>query len=314
MRILIAEDEAVSRMLLQRTLERLGHKVVAVSDGLAAISELLTTDGPRIAILDWMMPGADGLSVCREVRQSAEAYVYIILLTSRESADDMVTGLDAGADDFLTKPFNQAEMSARLRSGARVLDLQAGLLSAQDALRHHATLDHLTGLWNRRMILEQLDRELNRVKREKRPLAVAILDIDRFKAVNDQHGHATGDAVIRDVANAIRSQLREYDFVGRYGGEEFMLLLPDCDVEEGVVIANRVRSRISAEPIRHADTAIPITVSLGVASTALVGGSQSELIEAADAALYSAKANGRDRVEAACALETQGQSAQGVEI
>jgi diguanylate cyclase (GGDEF)-like protein len=248
-----------------------------------------------------MMPGTDGLAVCREVRQRAESYLYLIVLTSRESADDMVTGLEAGADDFLTKPFNQSEMRARLRSGIRVLDLQAGLLAAQEALRQYATLDHLTGLWNRRMILEQLERELNRVKRDRRTLTVALLDIDRFKDVNDRYGHPTGDAVLRDVAAAIRTQLREYDFVGRYGGEEFILLLPGCEASDGCVIANRVRTRISSEPVRHGDLVIPVTVSLGVASTESVGLDVSALIEAADAALYRAKANGRDRVEGVAA-------------
>lgn len=297
MRILIADDESVSRMLLQRTLERLGHEVVAVSDGTAAIAALLAPDSPRLAILDWMMPGADGLTVCREVRQRAESYLYLILLTSRESADDMVTGLDAGADDFLRKPFNQSEMRARLRSGIRVLDLQAGLLAAQEALRQYATLDHLTGLWNRRMILEQLDREVNRVKRDKRTLTIAMLDIDKFKDVNDRYGHATGDAVLRNVAAAIRTQLRDYDFVGRYGGEEFILLLPGCEASDGWVIANRVRTKISSEPVRHGEFVIPVTVSLGVVSTESVGVNASDLIEAADAAVYRAKANGRDRVE-----------------
>lgn len=295
MRILIADDDAVSRVLLKKTLERMEHDVVAVNDGSAAIAALLDTDGPRLAIIDWMMPGADGLAVCREVRLHSEAYIYVILLTSRESAEDMVVGLEAGADDFLTKPFNQGEMRARLRSGIRVLDLQARLLAAQEAMRHHASLDHLTGLWNRRMVLEQLDRELNRVKREKRPLSVAMLDIDRFKGINDRHGHAAGDAVLRDTAAAISSQLREYDFVGRYGGEEF--ILPGCELAEGEMIAERVRARIAAEPVRYGELRIPVTASLGVANTrtAMIVGT--DLIAAADEALYRAKENGRDRVE-----------------
>lgn len=297
MRILIADDDAVSRVLLKKTLERMEHDVVAVNDGSAAIAALLDTDGPRLAIIDWMMPGADGLAVCREVRLHSEAYIYVILLTSRESAEDMVVGLEAGADDFLTKPFNQGEMRARLRSGIRVLDLQARLLAAQEAMRHHASLDHLTGLWNRRMILEQLDRELNRVKREKRPLSVAMLDIDRFKGINDRHGHAAGDAVLRDTAAAISSQLREYDFVGRYGGEEFILLLPGCELAEGEMIAERVRARIAAEPVRYGELRIPVTASLGVANTRTAMIIGTDLIAAADEALYQAKENGRDRVE-----------------
>lgn len=297
MRILIADDDAISRALLKKTLERMEHDVVAANDGTAAIAALLDTGGPRLAILDWMMPGADGLAVCREIRAHSEAYIYVILLTARESAEDMVMGLEAGADDFLTKPFNQGEMKARLRSGVRVLDLQAGLLAAQEALRRHATLDHLTGLWNRRMILEQLDRELNRVRRDKRPMSVALLDIDRFKHVNDHYGHAAGDAVLRETAAAISGQLREYDFVGRFGGEEFILLLPGCETADGLMIAERVRTRIAAEPIKFGELLIPVTASLGVASTQSPDIIGTDLIAAADSALYRAKSGGRDRVE-----------------
>ncbi len=297
MRILIADDEAISRKLLKGTLERLGHEVIAVTDGTAAITALMSFDGPRLAILDWMMPGANGLEVCREVRQRSEGYVYLILLTGRDSAEDMIVGLDAGADDFLRKPFNSGEMRARVRSGIRVLDLQSGLLEAQEALRHHATLDHLTGLWNRRMILDQLDRELSRVRRERRPLTIAMIDVDRFKRVNDTHGHAAGDAVLRDIAAGIRSQLREYDFIGRYGGEEFLLLLPGCSAADGLIIAERVRNKIASEPVRYGDMVISVTASLGIASTRTPGIVASEIIATADAALYRAKANGRNRTE-----------------
>jgi diguanylate cyclase (GGDEF)-like protein len=244
-----------------------------------------------------MMPGTDGLEVCRVVRERAEAYVYIILLTGRDSAEDMITALDAGVDDFLTKPFKLGELRARLRSGTRVLELQSGLLDAQEALRHHATLDHLTGLWNRRMILEQLDRELSRVRREKCSLTVAMVDIDRFKAINDTHGHAAGDAVIRDTAAAIRLQLREYDIVGRYGGEEFLLLLPGCDSQSARIVADRVRERIQAVPTLYGALTLSVTASFGLASTKMAGMEPSSLIAAADSALYRAKSNGRNRVE-----------------
>jgi diguanylate cyclase (GGDEF)-like protein len=299
MRILIAEDDLMSRRMLEATLVRLGHEVVAVADGSAAIDALLQADGPRLAILDWMMPGTDGLEVCRVVRQKAEAYVYTVLLTGRDNADDVITGLDAGADDFLTKPFNAGELRARLRSGIRVLELQSGLLEAQESLRRYASIDHLTGLWNRRMILEQLDRELNRVRRENRPLTVALVDIDRFKSINDTHGHSVGDAVLRDAAATIRVQLREYDFVGRYGGEEFLLLLPGCDEDDGRRIAERVRQRIEAVPTIIGDLSIPVTASFGLATAHRSESLSSSTIEAADAALYRAKEGGRNRVEAA---------------
>jgi diguanylate cyclase (GGDEF)-like protein len=313
MQILIADDELISRKLLQGTLAKLDHECIAVADGSAAIEVLLGADGPRLAILDWMMPGADGLEVCRVVRERGEAYVYIILLTGRDSAEDMITALDAGVDDFLTKPFRLGELRARLRSGIRVLELQSGLLDAQEALRRHATLDHLTGLWNRRMILEQLDRELSRARREKSALVVAMVDIDRFKAVNDTHGHAAGDAVIRDTAAAIRSQLRESDVVGRYGGEEFLMLMPGCIAESGRVIAERVRKRIEAVPTLYGDLALSVTASFGLASTKVSGMEPLRLIEAADSALYRAKSNGRNRVEEYAASPVESPPGGGTE-
>ena len=297
MRILIADDDAMSRALLQATLKKLGHEVVAVADGTAAIEALLAPDAPRLAILDWMMPGATGIDVCRTIRERASSYVYTILLTARDTADDVVTGLEAGADDFLTKPFNAGELRARLRSGARVLDLLANLLEAQEALKFQATVDHLTGLWNRRMILEQLDRELNRVRHERRALTVAMVDIDRFKSINDTYGHGIGDVVLRSAATVLRSQLRAYDFVGRFGGEEFLILLPGCDADAGRMVAERIRECVANNPAPVGSGSIQVTVSVGM-SVALSGEIAPEaLIEAADAALYRAKANGRNRVE-----------------
>jgi diguanylate cyclase (GGDEF)-like protein len=300
-KILIADDSAVSRRVLEATLVRLGHEVVAVADGRQAVAGLLGPDGPRLAILDWMMPGSDGLVVCREVRQRAAPYVYLILLTARDRPEDVVTGLDSGADDFLTKPFDPLELRARLRSGQRVLELQESLLQAQEALRVQATRDHLTGLWNRGMILEQLGRELQRAEREEAPLAVAIADVDEFKRINDTHGHAAGDAVLRQVAERMRSALRAYDFVGRYGGEEFLFVLPRCDGTPARQVAERLRAQITAEPMRAAETLLPVSVSLGVAWTRGRGVEPAALIHAADEALYRAKALGRNRVEGAAA-------------
>jgi two-component system, cell cycle response regulator len=308
MRILIADDELMSRRMLEATLTRLGHEVMAVADGSAALEALLEPSGPRLAILDWMMPGKDGLEVCRALRKESQAYVYAILLTARASAEDVITGLDAGADDFLTKPFNAGELRARLRSGIRVLELESGLLEAQEKLRRYASIDHLTGLWNRRMILEQFDRELNRVRRENRPLTIALVDIDRFKAVNDTHGHSAGDTVLRETASAIRSQLREYDFVGRYGGEEFLMLLPGCGEDDARRIAERVRERIEATPAVAGDIVIPVTASFGLATIHKPDAvSSTAIIEAADEALYRAKEGGRNRVELADLAERESQ-------
>ena len=297
MKILIADDDPISRRLLEGTLVRLGHEAVSVNDGTAAVAGLLAPGAPRLAILDWMMPGADGLAVCREVRRRSESYVYIILLTARDRREDMVAGFDAEADDFLTKPLDSVELRARLRSGERVLALQERLLETQAALRHQATHDHLTGLWNRRMILDALGHELNRASHEGRPLAVAVADLDHFKQVNDTHGHPAGDAVLQASAKRIQSVLRDYDAVGRVGGEEFLLLLPGCTADEARVIAERAREAIASAPIELPSGSLPMSMSLGVASTmGRPKGDAMALLEAADAALYRAKANGRNQV------------------
>jgi diguanylate cyclase (GGDEF)-like protein len=295
-RILIADDDPVSRRLLEATLVRLGHEVVAVADGQQAIEASRSADSPRLAILDWIMPGADGLAVCRAVRERGGPYVYVILLTARDRHEDMLAALDAECDDFLRKPFDSVELRARLRSGERVLDLQERLLRAQEQLRHDATHDRLTGLWNRGMIVDELEREVARAKREQHPLTIVIGDVDHFKAVNDTYGHAAGDEVLRETAKRMASVRRNYDSIGRYGGEEFLLILPGCDLQQAVPVAERVRCTVSSEvsigPIKW-----PVTISLGVASYSDTVNDAASLIAAADEALYRAKAKGRNRVE-----------------
>lgn len=296
MRILIAEDEPISRRLLQHSLEQLGHEVVAVADGTTAASTLLHPDGPRFAILDWMMPGVDGLAVCRLLRQRSTPYVYIIVLTAKQRREDMVAALDAGVDDFLTKPFEPLELRARVRSGKRVLDFQEELLQAKERLTLQATHDHLTGLWNRAMALEQLSLELQRAERDERPLAVVMADLDGLKRVNDTYGHLTGDDVLRETAHRIRSVIRSHDGAARYGGDEFLLLLPGCDDVEANDAAERARAAVAA-PLTSSDGQVmPITLSLGIASTISTSADASALLQLADAALYRAKANGRNRV------------------
>jgi len=297
MRILIADDDPVARRVLEGTLTGLGHEVVAVADGDQALAALLAPNGPRLAILDWIMPGVDGLEVCRAVRAHAPHYIYVIILTSRDRHEDHVACSDAEADEVLVKPLDVADMRARLRSGERVLVLQERLLEIQDELREAATHDHLTGLWNRRMILEQLGLELQRAAREKSTVAVAIADLDHFKQVNDLNGHAVGDAALLAATDRMRSVLRNYEFMGRYGGEEFLIILPRCDSSTALAIAERMRQAVSATPLEVGQMLMPLTVSLGVAWTCAPTADPSALIQAADQALYRAKAAGRDRVE-----------------
>jgi diguanylate cyclase (GGDEF)-like protein len=297
-KILIADDDPVSRRLLEGTLARLGHEIIAVSDGPDAVIALQQADGPKLAILDWMMPGADGLEVCRALRALSGPYVYLILLTARDARADMIEALDSGADDFIIKPFDAMELRARIRSGARVLQLQENLLKAQEALRVEAARDSLTGLWNRGMILEQLRREIRRARHEKRPLAVLLADIDHFKRVNDTYGHAAGDEVIQQAANRMRLAVRDYDFIGRYGGEEFLVVLPGCDRDLATLVAERLRQRVGCEPVHAGNVTLDVTVSVGLAWTASCDEVPAALVAAADTALYRAKGQGRDRVAA----------------
>ncbi len=297
MKILIADDERVSRTVLKSLLIRLGHEVVAVDNGAEATRVLLEPDGPRLAILDWMMPGADGPTVCRTIRQRPTPYVYVILLTARDRQDDMVEGLGAGADDFLTKPLNVVELTARLRSGERVIELQQRLLESQSALQHEASHDRLTGLWNRGTILDHLARELSRTRREGGSMSVLLADIDRFKHINDTYGHSAGDQVLCEISRRIRSPLRDYDTAGRYGGEEFLLVLPGTDAGKARVVAERLREHVHATPVTGESFTHEVSVSIGVACTYAVGFESTALIHVADQALYRAKAAGRNRVE-----------------
>ncbi|PYV91795.1 MAG: diguanylate cyclase response regulator [Acidobacteria bacterium] len=299
MKILIAEDETVSRRLLQNTLVKWGYEVVVCRDGQEAWEGLQTQDAPQLAILDWMMPKMDGLLVCKEIRkQSAEPYVYILLLTSKSQKEDLITGLEAGADDYLTKPFDAPELKAKLRAGMRILDLQTELINAREALRVQATQDPLTGLWNRGAILEALRREIARAKRERNSVAVVMADLDHFKRINDSYGHLAGDAALRQVADRMRSSIRPYDAIGRYGGEEFLILLPGCNIPGAATVAERLMTSIAGQPVDLAGEKLLITCSLGVASNSEAPEADADwLIRAADAALYQAKSAGRDRVE-----------------
>jgi diguanylate cyclase (GGDEF)-like protein len=294
MRILIADDEPVARRLLERTLQRLGHEVVAVADGTAALDALLDPAGPRLAILDWMMPGLDGLAVCRAVRGQQAPYVYLILLTARDGDDDIVAGLVAEADDYLTKPFDARELNARIQSGERILDLEAKLLTAEKDLRHEATHDRLTGLWNRGMVLDYLERTVKRVRWSGERLTVALADVDHFKSVNDTYGHDAGDHVLREVARRIRSSLRDVDAVGRYGGEEFLIVLASHDSVGQLAALDRVCLAVRQMPFDVGRARVNLTLSMGAARLVSAESDGANLISAADEAMYRAKGEGRN--------------------
>jgi diguanylate cyclase (GGDEF)-like protein len=297
-KILVADDDAVSRRLLEATVRRWGYDVVVAEDGARAWEMLQEETAPQLAILDWVMPGLDGPQICREVRSLGEQrYVYLLLLTAKSEKSDLVKGLDAGADDFLTKPCDAQELRARLRAGIRILELQ-------EKLRLEATHDSLTGLWNRAATLDLLRRELSRGERHGTAVAVVMADVDHFKRINDTRGHLAGDVVLREVARRLSSAVRSYDVVGRVGGEEFLIIFPGCAVRDAADQAERLRACINREPAETPEGPIPVTLSLGVAAReGVISVDPDSLLRAADTALYRAKRGGRDRVELAAAEE-----------
>lgn len=298
MKVLIADDSILSRHLLEATLRKWNYEVIVACDGNEAWSILEGPDAPSLAILDWVMPGLSGLDVCRLVRkQNREPYTYILLLTSKNLKEDVIEGLEAGADDYVTKPFDQNELNVRLRAGRRIVELQAELLKAREELREQATHDSLTRIWNRPAILEILQREVDRAARESVPLSVVMVDLDHFKSVNDTHGHVAGDAVLCEAVRRMQTSMRKYDAIGRYGGEEFLIVLPGCDRENSCKQAERLRAAISGEAMMLSDCAIAVAASFGVTTVSDASRvTPEQLVRAADDALYQAKREGRDRV------------------
>ncbi len=299
MRVLVAEDEPTSRRLLQSSLSRWGYEVVVAQDGNEAARILLSPDAPKLAVLDWLMPGIDGAQLCRNIRgNKPEPYTYILLLTGKSGKLDVIEGLEAGADDYVCKPFDPRELKVRLRTGKRIIYLQDQLISAREALRDQATRDQLTGLWNRAAALGILTSELQRSRREGASLGIVMVDLDHFKHVNDTFGHLVGDEVLRRVAQAMSDVTRRYDSVGRLGGEEFLIVLPGCDESNAISHAERMRAAVARLEITGQAELILPKISVGVSvynGEPLVD--EFDLIQAADSALYQAKRGGRNRVE-----------------
>ena len=299
MRILVADDDRASRHVICAYLCKWGHEVVPAMDGIEALKILRTDTAISIALVDWMMPGLDGLEVCRQLRAlPSRTYTYMISVTARTSKQDLVCALEAGFDDFLTKPVEPEELNARLLVGSRIVDLQKKLIQTCERSQFEATHDSLTGLWNRAAILEFLRAELAVSVRKSNNLGVMLLDIDHFKRINDCYGHAVGDSVLIHIAELMHSNLRVSDWVGRYGGEEFLVIASESTAENMIRVAERLRLAIANNPFRAGAQTISATISIGIANTrAIESPTPKMLIEVADSALYRAKKNGRNRIE-----------------
>ncbi len=289
LKILIADDDIVSRKMLEKALKDCGYKLVITRNGEAAWEALIEDKDIQLIILDWMMPKIDGIELCRKIRnlnKDKNTYTYIILLTSKDTPEDVLKGLSSGADDYITKPFHHLELKARLNTGIRIIELHNRL-----------TQDSLTKLPNRNKIIQHLDEELNRSLREKKPVGVIMADIDNFKMINDTYGHQVGDEVLIEIASRLQRNLRRYDKIGRYAGDELLIVIPNCKHSNLKGIAERLRKNVSDNKITTGAGLLEVTLSLGCASSEHFPFiSTGELIKASDEALYMAKRNGRNCV------------------
>lgn len=297
MRILIADDDPVSRRILNQQLASWDFEVEQVDRGDAALDALSDPEGPRLAIIDWMMPGLDGVEVCRQLRaKDALPFSYLILLTARDSKQAVVEALEAGADDYLTKPYDAAELRSRIRVGARTILLHERLEEANRTLEVIAHTDALTQVMNRYAVLNVLQRELERSARNNAPVAVVMLDLDHFKQINDTFGHSAGDQVLREAANRMRKICRGYDSVGRYGGEEFLIVVPEVTAEAAEGLALRLGDVLRQTPFEVEGHALEVTASIGMVWLPVApAGGMDAILRQADGLLYTAKRAGRDR-------------------
>jgi two-component system cell cycle response regulator len=299
--VLIVEDNAVSRKILEISLARQGYSFVSVENGRKAL-EILKKDFFSIVITDLIMPEMNGIQLCQAIRQCKfPSYVFIIMLTTLNSKKDIVIGLEAGADDYLTKPFNHAELLARLKTGERILQLEKSLRSSNEEILKLSFQDPLTKIYNRGFINIKLPEEMIRSKRYGRPLSIIMADIDFFKKVNDKYGHLAGDQVLIHVTKLLKKNIRnKVDWLARWGGEEFLIVLPETPVEGAQVVAERMRQTIAHKTILVDPYKLEISSSFGVAccNFSTYENPQHDILLAnADKMLYQAKNKGRNRVE-----------------
>ena len=300
--VLVVDDDIVSRSVVEKYLKKADFDVATAANGSEALALFDQRFFP-IVLTDWMMPEIDGPQLCRLIREKkTDGYVFILLITARDSKTDIVSGLESGADDYLTKPIHQAELVARINTGIRILKLEQSLIKANEEIRLLSITDPLTGCFNRGYLNERFPQEINRGKRYSHPLSVVLADIDNFKRVNDTRGHQVGDEVLKVFAHTINEQIRKkVDWVVRYGGEEFLIVLPETGCEGAHTMAERLRSAVSEMSIGMGQESITITASFGGASTYFINKEEKfttmdEFINLADEQLYRSKNEGRNRV------------------
>jgi two-component system, cell cycle response regulator len=310
-KIMLVEDSAIQRRRIGRYLKEWNLDFVAIDNGADAWSVLQDPDPPSLVLLDWMLPGLDGIELCRRIRTLGAngTYIYTVMLTAKDKKHDLLTAMAAGADDYLAKPVEPSELRARIMVGKRIFELQ-------QSLKFAATHDFLTTLLNRAEILARLTQELNRNEREDKPTAIILADLDNFKEVNDSLGHAAGDCVLKEVAQRLQSDLRAYDLVGRYGGEEFLIVLPNCNLPTATRRADEIRGLVSKNAMVTTFAKCPVTISMGITvSDGAHSVTIEDLLQQADEALYCAKSNGRNCVRAfSTKVETSAMSAKGNHI
>ena len=302
-RLLLVEDEPTQRKMLEHQLTRAGYVVDTAEDGESALAKILEGQY-QILLTDWDMPGMDGPTLCKRVRDANLAtYLYILLLTGHLTTDDVVKGLGAGADDYVRKPANQSELLARLSAGSRIVRLEQSLREAKEKIHLLSITDSLAGTFNRRYLNDQLIVEVERSRRYSHPLSAVMADLDRFKRINDERGHASGDEVLKRFADLTKQQLRPSDWIARYGGEEFVIVLPETDASGAAIVAEKIRAQCACVPMPLATGDLEVTASFGVAALSKVSqGAEiaaASLLKAADTALYTSKHEGRNRVTVA---------------
>jgi diguanylate cyclase (GGDEF)-like protein len=302
-RLLLVEDEPTQRLMLERQLSKAGYLVDTAENGAQALTKILEGQY-HILLTDWDMPGMDGPTLCKRVRDAnLSTYIYILLLTGHLTTDDLVVGLGAGANDYVRKPANQAELLARLSAGSRIVKLEQSLREANEKIQLLSITDPLAGTYNRRYLNDQLLKEVERARRYNRPLAVIMADIDRFKRINDERGHASGDEVLKRFADLAKGIIRPSDWIARYGGEEFVIVLPETDATGAAIAAEKVRAACAEAPMPLSTGDLQVTSSFGVAAlskdTQSVDAAAAAMMREADAALYTSKNEGRNRVTVA---------------